>query len=224
MAFNFHSKNKIQAKAQLNMNQQFHVRLYGFIFMGMEQLLNEIFACRLCEKHLAMGARPVVTAHPAARIVVVGQAPGLAVHRSGIPWDDKSGDTLRNWMQVDKETFYNPEKIALIPMGFCYPGRGKSGDLPPRRECAPRWHHQLLVQLNNVKLMVLVGKYAQSFYLGTRAKPSLTETAKCFEEYLPQYFVLPHSSPRNNIWQVKNDWFIQKVIPRLQNEVVEALK
>jgi uracil-DNA glycosylase len=190
----------------------------------MEQLLKEISACIHCEKHLPAGVRPVVTAHPNARIVVVGQAPGLAVHLSGIPWDDKSGDTLRNWMQVDKETFYNPEKIALVPMGFCYPGRGKSGDLPPRRECAPRWHHQLLSQMKNVRLTVLVGKYAQAFYLGNQAKPSLTETVIHFEEYLPQFFVLPHSSPRNNIWQAKNEWFMHQVIPHLREKVVEALK
>ena len=190
----------------------------------MEQLLKEISACIHCEKHLPQGVRPVVTAHPSARIVVVGQAPGLAVHLSGIPRDDKSGDTLRNWMQVDKETFYNPEKIALIPMGFCYPGRGKSGDLPPRTECAPLWHQRLLNHMENVRLTVLVGKYAQSFYLGPAAKPTLTETVRHFEEYLPYYFVLPHSSPRNNIWQAKNEWFIQDVIPRLQEKVGEALK
>jgi uracil-DNA glycosylase len=170
-----------------------------------------------------MGARPIVTAHSKSRIVIVGQAPGLVVHQSGIPWDDKSGDNLRNWMQMDKTTFYNPEKIALIPMGFCYPGKGKSGDLPPRKECAPLWHRKLLDRMPEVKLIVLVGKYAQSYFLGEHQKTTLTETVRHFAEYLPRYFVLPHSSPRNNIWLAKNEWFSQQVLPELQKRIEKVL-
>lgn len=190
----------------------------------MNHLLGEISKCRVCEPFLPLGARPIVTAHAKSRIIIVGQAPGLTVHQSGIPWDDKSGDTLRIWMNVDKETFYNPQKMALVPMGFCYPGKGKSGDLPPRKECAPLWHHKLQAKMKEVALVVLVGKYAQAFYLREKQKSTLTETVKHFEEYLPYYFVLPHPSPRNNIWLAKNEWFAQKVIPQLQLKIKEVLK
>ena len=189
----------------------------------MKQLLQQISKCSVCHPHLALGPRPVITADEKSKIVVIGQAPGLAVHQSGIPWDDKSGDNLRKWMDTEKETFYNPEKVALIPMGFCYPGKGKSGDLPPRKECAPLWHQALLDQMPNVELMVLVGKYAQAYYLGDKIKPTLTETVRNFESYLPRYFVLPHPSPRNNIWQAKNEWFRQLVIPKLQERIKEVL-
>lgn len=189
----------------------------------MEQLLKKIAHCRVCEAYLPLGPRPVITASATSKIVIVGQAPGLAVHKSGIPWDDKSGDNLRNWMQVDKSTFYDPNQIALIPMAFCYPGRGKSGDLPPRKECAPLWHHQLFEHMPDIKLILLVGKYAQEFYLGNRAKSTLTETVRSFEDYFPKYFVLPHPSPRNNIWQAKNDWFKLHVIPKLQHEIRKVL-
>ena len=189
----------------------------------MEDLLLKISKCRVCEQSLELGTRPIITANPKSKIVIIGQAPGLAVHNSGIPWDDKSGDSLRNWMQVDKTTFYDPKQIALIPMAFCYPGRGKSGDLPPRKECAPLWHHQLLAQMSEVKLIVLVGRYAQVYYLKDQAKSTLTETVQSFEEYLPNYFVLPHPSPRNNIWQAKNEWFGIEVIPRLQTEIKKHL-
>lgn len=189
----------------------------------MEHLLKQITQCRVCKAHLPLGPRPVVSASTASKIIIVGQAPGLAVHNSGIPWDDKSGDNLRQWMQMDKPTFYDPKQVALIPMAFCYPGRGKSGDLPPRKECAPLWHQQLLKHMNEVKLVILVGRYAQSYYLGDQSKPTLTETVKCFGEYLPRYFVLPHPSPRNNIWQTKSEWFGKEVIPRLQAEIRKAL-
>lgn len=190
----------------------------------MEQLLKQITQCRVCEAHLPLGPRPVITASITSKIVIVGQAPGLVVHNSGIPWDDKSGDNLRHWMQVEKQTFYDPNQVALIPMAFCYPGRGKSGDLAPRKECAPRWHHQLFEHMPNVRLILLVGKYAQAHYLGNSAKSTLTETVQSFNEYLPKYFVLPHPSPRNNIWQAKNEWFGQQVIPELQQEIQKALK
>jgi uracil-DNA glycosylase len=191
---------------------------------GMKNLLHEIANCRVCESFLELGSRPIVTASESSRIVIVGQAPGLAVHQSGIPWDDPSGDNLRKWMQVDKTTFYNPEKIALIPMGFCYPGNGKSGDLPPRKECAPLWHKKLFDKMHHVKLIILVGKFAQAWYLDGRLKKNLTETVRNFNDYLPRYFVLPHPSPRNNIWQAKNEWFRKTVLPELQKNVQEALK
>lgn len=190
----------------------------------MEQLLQDISNCILCRQHLMNGERPIVTADTASKIIIVGQAPGLAVHQTGIPWDDKSGDTLRNWMQIDKNTFYNPKEIALIPMGFCYPGKGKSGDLPPRKECAPQWHQKLLDCMPGVRLTILVGRYAQLYHLKESNKNTLTETVRNFEEYLPQYFVLPHPSPRNNIWQARNEWFIHEVIPKLRHKVVETLK
>jgi uracil-DNA glycosylase len=193
-------------------------------FIGMKNLLHEIANCRVCDPFLDLGPRPIVTASENSRIVIVGQAPGLAVHQSGIPWDDPSGDNLRKWIQVDKTTFYNPKKIALIPMGFCYPGKGKSGDLPPRKECAPLWHHKLLDKMPHVQLTILVGKYAQAWYLDGKLKKNLTETVRNFSDYLPRYFVLPHPSPRNNIWQAKNEWFGKAVLPKLQKKVQEALK
>ncbi len=189
----------------------------------MQELLLQISNCKVCEPNLQLGARPVLTANRQSKMVIIGQAPGLAVHNSGIPWDDKSGDNLRNWLQVTKQTFYNPKEIALIPMGFCYPGKGKSGDLPPRKECAPLWHKKLLSEMPQVKLIILVGKYAHQFYLGNKVKNTLTETVKHFEEYLPKYFVLPHPSPRNNIWLAKNEWFKEIIIPQLQSKIRETL-
>ena len=190
----------------------------------MKTLLSEIKQCKLCEQNLALGANPVLTAHPNSKIVIIGQAPGTAVHKSGIPWDDKSGDNLRNWLGIDKSTFYNTEKIAIIPMGFCYPGKGKTGDLPPQKECAPLWHTQLFEHLKNVELILLIGKYAQDYYLKEQAEKNLTETVKNFKAYLPQYFVLPHPSPRNNIWQAKNEWFGKEVLPELKHTIKAILK
>jgi uracil-DNA glycosylase family 4 len=189
----------------------------------LKKLLSEIKQCKLCEPNLALGANPVLTAHPNSKIVIIGQAPGTAVHKSGIPWDDKSGDNLRNWLGIDKTTFYNTEKIAIIPMGFCYPGKGKTGDLPPRKECAPLWHQPLFEELKNVELVLLIGKYAQGYYLKEQAKKTLTETVKNFKTYLPQYFVLPHPSPRNNIWQAKNEWFEEEVLPELKHTIKQIL-
>ncbi len=188
----------------------------------MNQLLKEIRACQLCAEHLPLGPRPVCTAHPNSKIVIIGQAPGTVVHKTGIPWDDKSGENLRSWMDIDKRTFYDTEQIAIIPMGFCYPGKGKSGDLPPRKECAPHWHPSLLDRMSDVKLTLLIGSYAQNYYL-TNRKRTLTETVKNYTEYLPTYFVLPHPSPRNNIWQAKNEWFKEEVVPSLQSQVLSIL-
>jgi len=151
-----------------------------------------------------------------SKIVIVGQAPGLKVHNSGKPWDDKSGERLRDWLGIDNDTFYNADKVALIPMGFCYPGKGKSGDLPPRKECAPQWHEYLLSTIEKIELSILIGQYSQQYYLGDKLKPTLTETVKSFEEYLPQHIVLPHPSPRNNIWIKKNPWFEGELLPALK--------
>ncbi len=190
----------------------------------MKKILEEISGCSICSPYLELGPRPVVAAHANSKIIIIGQAPGTAVHKSGIPWDDKSGNNLRSWMAVSKSVFYDPEKIAIIPMGFCYPGKGKSGDLPPRKECAPIWHNALLEKINSVKLILLVGKYAQDYYLKEQSMKTLTLTVKHFKDYLPKYFTLPHPSPRNNIWQAKNEWFIKEVVPTLQEKVKEALK
>ncbi len=169
-------------------------------------------------------ARPVCTFSKTSKIIIIGQAPGTKVHASGIPWDDKSGDRLRSWMAIDNDDFYNEKKIAIVPMGFCYPGKGKSGDLPPRKECAPLWHQPILETMHNVKLILLIGKYAQDYYLQKNTKKNLTETVRNFNEYLPQYFVLPHPSPRNNIWMKKNEWFKRDVLPTLKIEIKAALQ
>jgi len=166
----------------------------------MEKLLTRIYKCTECSNYLELGPRPIVTAHSTSKIVIIGQAPGSIVHRTGIPWDDKSGENLRKWMGISSEDFYNTEKVAIIPMGFCYPGKGKTGDLPPRKECAPLWHPQLWKLLKDVQLVLLIGKYAQDYYLKETAKRTLTETVQNYTEYLPKYYVLPHPSPRNNIW------------------------
>ena len=169
-------------------------------------------------------ARPVCAFSARSKIVIVGQAPGTKVHASGIPWDDKSGENLRAWMKIDKDTFYDEEQIAIVPMGFCYPGKGKTGDLPPRKECAPLWHASLFEHLKEVELVLLIGKYAQDYYLKKSAKKNLTETVRNYEEYLPKYFVLPHPSPRNNIWQAKNDWFKKYVLPAFEKKIKEILE
>lgn len=190
----------------------------------MKKLLTEIRECRICEAHLPLGPRPVLAASPLSRVVIIGQAPGSVVHGTGVPWDDKSGENLRKWMGIDADTFYNPEQIALIPMGFCYPGRGKSGDLPPRTECAPQWHSPLWAGMKGVQLTLLIGAYAQQYYLAGRRRRTLTDTVKEFPTFLPQYFVLPHPSPRNNIWQARNPWFEEIVLPELKKRIQAALK
>ena len=189
----------------------------------MQNLLSEIKQCTICSAHLDLGPNPVVAGHKDSKIVIIGQAPGSVVHRTGIPWDDKSGQNLRNWMGVDTDTFYDEEKISIIPMGFCYPGKGKTGDLPPRKECAPLWHEELFKNLENIDLILLIGAYAQKYYLGKLAKRTLTETVAEYEEYLPKYFVLPHPSPRNNIWMKKNSWFQESILPELKRKIQEIL-
>ena len=190
----------------------------------MERLLSEIRSCQVCKSQLPLGPRPVVAAHPNSRIVIIGQAPGTKVHQTGIPWDDPSGKQLRSWLNILDSVFYDESKIALMPMGFCYPGRGKGGDLPPRPECAPLWHNALLSSMPSLELIILIGTYSQQYYLGKTAKATLTETVKGYQEYLPKYFPLPHPSPRNRFWQSKNPWFGQEVVPVLQERVAHILE
>ena len=190
---------------------------------GLETLNKEIRNCTLCAPYLPAGCNPVLAASAKSKIVIIGQAPGRKVHESGIPWDDKSGDNLRSWLEVSKEQFYDPDLFALVPMGFCYPGTGKSGDLPPRKECAPLWHQKLLDEMPEVKLTLLVGQYAQQYYLKKEAYNTLTATVEHFETYLPHYLPLPHPSPRNNIWQKKNPWFKESLLPQLKAIVNHAL-
>ena len=189
----------------------------------MEQLLTEIKQCTICQKFLPLGPNPVVSGSPTAKIIIIGQAPGTKVHASGIPWDDASGRQLRKWMNVSDEVFYDDSKIAIMPMGFCYPGKGKSGDLPPRPECAPQWHELLLQQMPALELFILIGQYAQAHYLGKQRKKNLTETVKAHQEYLPNFFPLPHPSPRNRFWLSKNPWFEEEVVKAFQARVSACL-
>ncbi len=179
----------------------------------MHHTLAEIKSCTICKASLDHEPRPVVTASRTSKIIIIGQAPGRKVHESGIPWNDPSGELLRIWMGIDKEVFYNTDKIALIPMGFCYPGKGKSGDLPPQPECAPRWHEELFEQITDKQLVVLIGQYSQRYYLGKRRQENLTATVRQFTDYLPEYFPLPHPSPRNRLWLRNNPWFDKDVLP-----------
>jgi uracil-DNA glycosylase len=185
----------------------------------MQNLLKDIRQCTICKEHLSLGPNPVVSAHPKSKIVIIGQAPGTKVHASGIPWDDASGKQLRKWLNVSDDDFYDDSKFAIMPMGFCYPGKGKSGDLPPRPECAPQWHQALLDKMPNIELIVLIGLYAQNYYLGDIAKKTLTETVKSYKEYLPHYFPLPHPSPRNRFWLTKNPWFEKEVLSELKRRI-----
>ena len=187
----------------------------------MQGLLEQISQCRECAASLAHEPRPVVRAHSSARLLIIGQAPGSKVHASGVPWDDPSGERLREWLQLERERFYS-EDVAIVPMGFCYPGKGKSGDLPPRPECAPLWHQPLLDALTQVELTLLIGSYAQKAYLPEVAS-TLTETVKRVDDWLPKQVALPHPSPRNNIWLKKNAWFEQDVLPKLRARL-ETLK
>lgn len=191
--------------------------------MSLNRLLREVRSCTLCKEHLPFEPRPVLRAKASARILIVGQAPGTKVHASGIPWDDASGERLRAWMGVDSNTFYDESRIAIIPMGFCYPGKGRSGDLPPRRECAPQWHEPLLSHLKELRLVLLIGQYAHAYYLGKRRRANLTETVQAFADYGPLYLPLVHPSPRNQLWLKKNPFFEQMLVPHLRKRVDELL-
>lgn len=164
-----------------------------------------------------------MSASPLSKIVIIGQAPGRIVHETNIPWNDKSGDNLRAWLDIDKDTFYDSSIVSLLPMGFCYPGTGKTGDLPPKKICAPTWHPPIFEKMKSVELILLVGKYAQDYYLELPKKQTLTETVRNYKAFLPKYLPLPHPSPRNNIWKKKNQWFELEVIPELQSIVHSLL-
>jgi len=183
---------------------------------SLSQLLTEVRACRVCAGQLPFEPRPVLRAHQDARILIAGQAPGTRVHQTGVPWNDPSGDRLRQWLSIDRDAFYDESRFAVVPMGYCYPGRGRSGDLPPRGECAALWLDRLLAQLPNLRLTLLVGQYAQAYYLRDHRKGSLTETVRSFREYLPRYLPLPHPSPRNQYWLQQNPWFAKQVVPALR--------
>ena len=186
-------------------------------------LYEQIVADPMNADYTDRGWRPVYSASPHSRIVIVGQAPGRVAQESGKPWNDISGQNLRRWLDVTEEQFYDPELFALIPMDFYYPGKGKHGDLPPRREFAEKWHSRLLDRMTEVKLTILVGAYAQKFYLAGQAKRDLTETVASYREYLPKYFPLVHPSPLNFRWRKRNPWFAGEVIPALQRVVQEVL-
>ena len=190
----------------------------------LESLLTEVRACTICEPHLPDGARPVLQLHPEAKILVAGQAPGRRVHASGIPFDDPSGDRLREWMGVTPEQFYNPQLFAIVPMGFCYPGTGKSGDLPPRPECASTWRQPLLDLLPNLRSTLVIGKYAHDYHFpGQSRQASVTQLVESWQEFWPERIPLPHPSPRNNLWLRRNPWFEADVIPLIQQRIGEIL-
>jgi len=188
-----------------------------------ETLLAEIRACTVCSDHLAAGPRPVVQFSAASRIVIIGQAPGSKVHASGVPWNDDSGDRLRAWTGLSKDQFYDPTKVALVPMGFCYPGKGKGGDLPPRPECAPLWHARIMALLPANRLTLLVGTYAQQAYLKQPKGVTLTETVRAFETHGPNFFPLPHPAWRSTLWMQHNPWFERDVLPTLREKVPALL-
>lgn len=189
----------------------------------MDALLAEIRSCNACAAHLPMGARPVVQASASARLLIVGQAPSLTVHTTGVPWNDKSGEQLRRWLGIDRDVFYDPARVAIMPMGYCYPGRGRSGDLPPRRECAALWHQRLLARMKHIELTLLIGQYAQRHFLGNASKGGVTETVEAFAEYAPRFIPLPHPSPRNTGWFKHHPWFERDVLPVLRERVRRVL-
>ncbi len=187
-----------------------------------ESLLTEIRNCTICESSLSDGVRPVLQVHPQARVLVAGQAPGRSVHNSGIPFDDVSGERLRAWMGIKREVFYDPKKVAILPMSFCFPGSGKSGDLAPRKECAPAWRSEILKYLSQLEITLVIGRYAQAYHLDSDAS-SVTEAVKDWRRNWPKIVPLPHPSPRNNRWFRRNPWFEDALIPRLRAKISTVL-
>jgi uracil-DNA glycosylase len=192
--------------------------------MDLDALVREARACRHCAAHLPHAPRPVLRVSPTARLLIIGQAPGRRVHESGIPWTDPSGERLRDWLQLPPERFYDSARVAILPMGMCYPGTVDGADLPPRPECAPLWHPRLLPLMPSVRLTLLVGSYAQALHLGKRRKPTFGATVRAFRDYLPAFLPLPHPSWRNTGWLVRNPWFAAELLPELRARVHEALE
>jgi uracil-DNA glycosylase len=190
---------------------------------SLARLLKDARACRLCAAHLPLGPRPVLRASTTARLLIVGQAPGTRVHETGISFNDPSGDTLRAWLALDRDAFYDESRIAIVPTGFCYPGKGPSGDAPPRPECAPRWHPPLRAAMPGLRLTLLVGSYAQAYYLGERREKTLADTVRNWRAYLPEFLPTPHPSPRNRLWLRRNPWFEAEVVPALRRRVRKLL-
>jgi uracil-DNA glycosylase len=184
----------------------------------------EARACRVCAAHLPLGPKPVFLVGAGAQLMIVGQAPGRRVHETGIPWNDPSGDQLRAWLQMDRARFYDTSRIAIVPTGLCYPGTGERGDHPPRPECAPLWHPRFRAALPQVRLTLLVGMHAQAYYLAGRRKKTMAETVRAWRDYLPEFFPLPHPSPRNRLWMKNNPWFVKEVLPALRRRVGRALR
>lgn len=189
---------------------------------SIDSLLAEVRACSICHEYLPLGPRPIVQLHPAARILIAGQAPGRKVHESGIPFDDASGERLRAWLGMSREVFYEARKVAILPMGFCFPGTGSSGDLPPRTECAAAWRTELLLRMKNLRLTLVVGQYAQAFHLPEQAA-SVTELVKNWRNNWPHTVALPHPSPRNNLWLKRNPWFEEELLPQIRMRILEVL-
>ena len=188
----------------------------------LKHLITQIHNCVLCEAHLPQGPRPVIQVSNESKILIAGQAPGLKVHQSGIPFNDASGDKLREWLGVNKDDFYDNNKFAIFPMGFCYPGKGKSGDLPPRIECAATWRTELLTELINIELTIVIGQYAHAYHLPNASK-KLTKNVKNWQKFWPNTIPLPHPSPRNNIWLKRNAWFENELLPPLKKQVKKVI-
>jgi uracil-DNA glycosylase len=186
-------------------------------------LLDEVRGCTICSEHLPLGPRPILQLHPHARILVAGQAPGRKVHESGVPFADASGDRLREWLGLSAEVFYDPQHVAILPMGFCFPGTGKAGDLPPRPECAPAWREKLVRQLKGLRLTLVIGQYAQAYHL-PGAGASVTSTVQSWRLHWPGVVPLPHPSPRNNMWLRRNPWFEKELLPQLRLRVTQILE
>jgi uracil-DNA glycosylase/uncharacterized protein YhfF len=189
---------------------------------SLDSLLTEVRACRICAERLPLGPRPVVQLHASARILIAGQAPGRKVHETGVPFADASGDRLRSWMGISREVFYDAEQVAILPMGFCFPGTGTSGDLAPRAECALAWRAQLLARMNHLQLTLVIGQYALAYHLPEETE-SLTEVVRAWRRHWPRVIPLPHPSPRNNLWLKRNPWFEGEVLPQLQGRISAVL-
>lgn len=190
---------------------------------SLEEILKKIEKCNICTS-LPYGPKPILQVHSNAKILIIGQAPGVKAHQSGVPWDDASGERLREWMNISKEIFYDKSLIAILPMGLCYPGKGEKGDLPPRSECYPKWHEMVIKSLPHLELILLIGSYSQNIYLKKIKKKSLTDTVRSYAEYGPRHFPLPHPSPLNNIWLSKNKWFAEEVLPAFKLKIRNIIK